>query len=83
MLSFQSHKKRSEFWYVIEGTPHLVTGKSTKKFKAGDAVKIGKKVKHRIINNSKNLVRILEISTGIFDEKDIIRYEDKYQRVKK
>ncbi|MBT4805598.1 phosphomannose isomerase type II C-terminal cupin domain [Candidatus Woesearchaeota archaeon] len=83
ILSLQSHNTRAEFWYVIEGTPHFVTGKSTKKYKAGDSVKVAKKTKHRIINKSKKLVRVLEISTGIFDENDIIRYEDKYQRVKK
>jgi mannose-6-phosphate isomerase-like protein (cupin superfamily) len=82
ILSLQNHQKRAEFWYVVEGTPHFVIGKSTKKYKMGDSVKIGKRVKHRIINKSKKLVRVLEIATGKFDEKDIIRYEDKYQRVK-
>jgi mannose-6-phosphate isomerase-like protein (cupin superfamily) len=82
ILSLQSHQKRAEFWSVVEGTPHFLIGKSTKKYKIGDSVKIGKRVKHRIINKSKKLVRVLEISTGTFDENDIIRYEDKYQRVK-
>ena len=80
MLSLQNHQKRSEFWYLLEGNPTIVLGTKTKKYKPGDFIKIGKRVKHRIINKTKQIVKILEIATGNFDEKDIIRYEDKYHR---
>ena len=83
LLSLQSHKKRSEFWYVLEGNPTIVLGTETKKYKKEDIIRIGNGVKHRIINKTKNMVRILEIAIGNFDEKDIIRYEDKYHRMKK
>jgi len=83
MLSFQSHKKRSEFWYVLEGRPILVINDKVTKYKPGDSVKFGKGVKHRLINRTKQKIRVLEVAYGKFDEKDIIRYEDKYQRVKK
>jgi mannose-6-phosphate isomerase len=83
LLSLQSHKKRSEFWYVIQGSPTIVLNTSRKKYEEGDEIKVGKRVKHRILNTTKTLVRILEIASGEFDEKDIVRYEDKYARVKK
>jgi mannose-6-phosphate isomerase len=82
LLSLQSHKKREEFWYVIQGTPTVVLGNKTFKHKPGDTIKVNKGQKHRIGNDASVVVLILEIGTGIFDEGDIIRYEDKYNRVK-
>jgi mannose-6-phosphate isomerase-like protein (cupin superfamily) len=82
MLSLQSHQKRSEFWYVLEGNPTLVLNTKIKRYKPGDKVKFKPGTKHRIINKTKKLIKILEIATGNFDEKDIIRYEDKYRRIK-
>lgn len=81
MLSLQSHQRRSEFWYVLDGKPTIVLNSRKRTYKPGDIIQIRKKMKHRIINNAKPLVRILEIATGFFDENDITRYEDKYHRV--
>ena len=83
ILSLQSHRFRSEFWYVLQGNPIFVIGKSSKKYKPGQSSVIKKGVKHRISNRGKVVVRILEISTGRFNEKDIVRYEDKYGRIRK
>ena len=83
MISLQSHKKRSEFWYVLEGNPTIVLNTKMKKYNPGDKVKFGPGTKHRIINKTKKKVKILEIALGNFDEKDIVRYEDKYHRIKK
>lgn len=82
VLSLQSHKQRSEFWQVIEGNPTITIGTKKTKHKKGDSVKIGKGVKHRIINNTKSLVKVLEISFGDFKESDIIRFKDEYGRLK-
>ncbi len=83
MLSLQSHQKRTEFWYVLEGNPTIVVGTKVKRYREGDTVRIGKRVKHRIINKTKKLIRVLEIATGKFEEHDEIRHEDKYKRLKK
>ena len=32
-LSLQKHKKRAEFWYVLEGNPSFVVGNKTNKYK--------------------------------------------------
>jgi mannose-6-phosphate isomerase len=83
LLSLQSHKYRKESWFVVEGSPTVILNTYTKKLKRGDFVKVGKGVKHRIMNKTKKTVALLEIAYGTFDEKDIIRYEDKYNRIKK
>jgi len=82
MLSLQSHQKRDEFWYIFEGNPTIVLNTKVKQHKQGNSIQIKKNTKHRIMNKTKKIVRILEISTGHFDENDITRYEDKYHRVK-
>ena len=81
MLSLQKHKKRKEQWYFLtEGWIQLGTKK--KKIKKEEIVNIQKMQTHRIFAKKKE-VRILEISLGKFDEKDEVRLEDKYGRVKK
>ena len=78
-FSLQKHKKRAEFWRILEGNCKVTVGNRTKKAKPGDEFTIGKNVKHRIEALGKT-VRVLEISFGKFDEKDIKRLEDKYGR---
>ena len=82
MLSLQSHKSRREFWYVLNGSPTIILNTRTKRYKEGASIRVSKGVKHRIVNKTKTLTKILEIAEGTFDEKDIIRYEDKYHRLK-
>ena len=80
-LSLQSHKLRSEFWKVISGHPEITVGKSVVSAKPGDEFNIGKRKNHRIIAK-KDTVQILEVAHGNFEEKDIIRIEDFYGRIK-
>lgn len=79
-LSLQYHMKRTEFWRVLKGSPVLVVGDEKIEAKIGDEFTIEQGVKHRI-SAPHGDVEILEISTGVFDEEDIIRLEDKYNRV--
>lgn len=80
-LSYQYHKKRSETWVVIQGEPLITLDSNLKKYQEGDHVKIEKQVKHRIENNSKENIILIEVQTGTyFGEDDIIRIEDDYNR---
>ncbi len=79
-LSLQYHSKRTEFWKVIKGNPQLIVGDETIEAKEGDEFTIGPLIKHRVSAPNGD-VTILEISTGEFDEEDIVRLEDKYNRV--
>ena len=79
-LSYQSHEKRSEFWYVQSGTGELTLEGLTTVMERGDNVKIDKRVKHKIKNIGQSDLIIYEMQCGECDEEDIIRYEDKYGR---
>lgn len=78
-LSLQCHKKREEFWRVISGEAEFVIGKEKMTGKEADEFFIPKKTAHQI-RAGKGEVKVLEISLGKFEEKDIIRLEDKYNR---
>ena len=78
-LSLQLHQNREEFWKVLSGEGELTLGDSVINARAGDEYFIEKKQKHRMKANDSQ-VSILEISFGNFDENDIVRIEDKYDR---
>jgi len=81
-LSLQSHKFRDEYWLVLNGQGKCQINDEILEIKKGDSVKIKKEQKHRLINDSENILEIIEIQTGeYFGEDDIIRYEDDYNRL--
>jgi mannose-6-phosphate isomerase-like protein (cupin superfamily) len=79
-LSLQSHNKRSEFWYVTRGGGFFEINGERIPAQPGDEVFIEKGTKHRM-SAGENGLEVLEISLGEFDEDDIIRYEDEYNRI--
>ncbi|MDW0121262.1 MAG: phosphomannose isomerase type II C-terminal cupin domain [Nitrososphaeraceae archaeon] len=79
-LSLQYHKKRSEFWKVIKGTAVVEIDKKTIVLKEGETITIPRQAKHRVLALESDCI-ILEIAYGRFDENDIVRLEDDYQRV--
>ncbi|MFH1064458.1 MAG: phosphomannose isomerase type II C-terminal cupin domain [Candidatus Woesearchaeota archaeon] len=80
-LSLQYHNNRDEFWKILEGEASIIIGDITKQGKKGDEFFIKRLEKHRI-RTSDSDVSILEVSFGEFDENDIVRLEDKYDREK-
>ncbi len=78
-LSLQYHNNRDEFWKIINGFGTIQIGEKIINVKEGEEYFIPRLVKHRAITNDSTL-RILEISFGLFDETDIVRLEDKYNR---
>jgi mannose-6-phosphate isomerase-like protein (cupin superfamily) len=81
--SYQSHKERSEHWFVVQGEGVAVLEGKEIPLKAGQSVDIPVFSKHRILNTSKDVDLIfIEIHTGHYDENDIERFEDDYGRVK-
>lgn len=84
MTSLQSHKHRNELWFVAEGSIDVdfSDGYVSRK-KKGDYLQIHKGTKHRIINPGVKNAVVIEIQHGKkCEEEDIIRYEDKYGRVR-
>jgi len=81
-LSYQSHNKRAEFWFISEGTGLLTIEGIETEVNTGDNITIEKKLKHKIKNTGIDNLCIYEMQYGICDENDIVRYEDKYGRSK-
>ncbi|MDQ3882026.1 MAG: phosphomannose isomerase type II C-terminal cupin domain [Thermoproteota archaeon] len=79
-LSLQYHKKRSEFWKVIKGTAMVELDEKRIVLEEGETITIPRQVRHRVRALESECI-ILEISYGRFDENDIVRLEDDYQRV--
>jgi len=77
--SLQYHYHRDEFWKVIDGKVRIWIGNRKILAKVGDEFFIKRKVKHRLEGLSVE-GKVLEISFGKFDEKDIVRVEDDYGR---
>ena len=70
--SLQYHNHREEVWVVVNGEGEAIVGGKKFKIKRGDMVKVGKKEVHRIINNSKEVLEIVEVWIGeVLEEKDI------------
>jgi len=83
-LSLQKHKKREEHWVIIKGKGKIVLGESLIDVYPGKYIYIPKGCKHQIINDSEENIIFSEVQLGdYFGEDDIIRYSDKYGRVKK
>lgn len=78
-LSLQSHENRSEFWRVIRGDGIVEIGEIQKNTVVGDEHEIKRGEKHRL-SAGPDGVQVLEISLGVFDEDDVVRYDDKYGR---
>jgi len=83
-LSLQYHNNRSEFWRVIKGPVVVQIGRTketleAKKLQTGESITIPKGALHRLQGAGTEAV-VLEISTGDFDESDIVRIEDDYKR---
>ncbi|HZA99861.1 MAG TPA: phosphomannose isomerase type II C-terminal cupin domain [Nitrososphaera sp.] len=79
-LSLQYHKKRSEFWKVIKGSAMVEIDEKTIILEEGETITIPRQARHRVLARESECI-ILEIAYGRFDENDIVRIEDDYQRV--
>ena len=80
-LSYQSHKNRSEFWVVIRGLAKVVLNDRVFELKVGESIEIPKEAKHRLANETDEILQVIETQTGsYFGEDDITRYQDDWAR---
>ena len=86
-LSYQSHKYRSETWTVVQGMAGYTLNGSDSVLMEQNTLYIPEGAKHRIRNintvqDNKDMIfiEVQHSNAGIFDESDIIRYEDDYGR---
>lgn len=82
-LSLQYHMQRSEYWMLVEGDATATIGKQGKaltqiKLKKNEIFHVGVGTIHRLESQKGGV--IVEIAAGEFDENDIVRLEDDFDR---
>lgn len=82
-LSYQSHRRRSEHWFVVRGTAKVTLNDEEILVNKGEAIDILVGDKHRVANPDANETLVfIETQTGdYFGEDDIERYEDDFGRM--
>jgi len=82
ILSLQKHHHRAEHWLVTQGNPKITLNKDNFIKKPNEHIFIPLGSIHRIQNQGKKPVKIIEAQVGsILKETDIVRYQDVYGRI--
>ena len=80
-LSYQRHQKRSEHWYVTQGTGEVTLDGKLQAISAGSIIQVPQGMLHRISNTGSIELIFIEVQTGsYFGEDDIERVEDDFGR---
>lgn len=80
-ISYQSHAKRAEHWVITKGKGEVVLNDEVIPVQSGAHVFIPVGAKHRIRNNTSEVLEFVEVQVGAyFGEDDITRYQDDYKR---
>ena len=81
-LSLQKHFHRSEHWIVISGTATVTIGDQTKLVRPNESTYIKAGELHRLENEGKIPVVLIEAQVGEYTgEDDIVRVEDDFDRI--
>jgi mannose-1-phosphate guanylyltransferase/mannose-6-phosphate isomerase len=81
-LSLQMHHHRAEHWVVVKGTAKVTRGEEEFLLTENQSTFIPLGCKHRLENPGSIPLEIIEVQSGSYlGEDDIIRFEDRYQRV--
>ncbi len=80
-LSYQRHQKRSEHWYVTDGSGEVTLDGKVQVVSRGSIIEIPQGMLHRISNTGSSELILIEVQTGsYFGEADIERIEDDFGR---
>ena len=81
-LSLQKHFHRNEHWIVVSGTATVTVGDETKLIRPNESTYIKMGEVHRLSNEGKIPVVLIEAQVGEYTgEDDIIRLDDDYKRM--
>lgn len=82
-ISLQLHHHRSEHWIVVSGTGTVTRGDDTFQLYENQSTFIPVGVKHRLTNPGHIPLQIIEVQSGSYlGEDDIVRFDDRYGRVR-
>ncbi len=80
-LSLQYHHHRSEHWIVVSGIATITIDDRVFELKQNESTYIPKEAKHRLFNNHKENLVLIEAQVGTYlGEDDIVRLQDDYKR---
>ena len=80
-LSLQKHFHRNEHWIVVSGTATVTVGKEVKTIRPNESTYIRMGETHRLENEGKIDVVLIEAQVGEYTgEDDIVRIEDDFKR---
>ncbi len=80
-LSLQYHHHRSEHWIVVSGIATVTINDKTFELKQNESTFIPKEATHRLFNNQKENLVLIEAQVGTYlGEDDIVRLQDDYKR---
>ena len=81
VLSLQKHRHRAEHWVVVRGTAEVTIGDTVDAVHENESVYIPIGSIHRLANQGKIPLELIEVQTGSYlGEDDIERIEDIYKR---
>lgn len=81
-LSLQLHKFRTEHWVVVNGIASIQIEDKNFLLNENESTYISCGSKHRLSNNTNDILDIIEIQSGKYlVEDDIVRFDDLYGRV--
>lgn len=80
-LSYQTHERRAEHWFIVEGVATVTLDGEVFERGPGESVDIAIGQAHRCENRGTAPVVFIEVQTGTyFGEDDIVRLEDDFGR---
>ena len=79
-LSLQRHAARDEWWQILDEGLVVEVAESSWTPRVGERIWIPRGTNHRVANRGAADARFLEVAYGMFDECDIERLEDDYDR---
>ena len=79
-LSLQKHAHRREHWVIASGRGLFTLNDALRRVATGDALFIGAGDAHRIENDGREPLIIIETQIGLCLEDDIVRLEDDFGR---
>lgn len=78
-LSLQAHTGRAELWVALDDHAIIQVGEEIFQAKQGDEFWIPPHTKHRLTGGT-HASRVLEVAFGNWQQEDISRYDDDYNR---
>ncbi|HZI82685.1 MAG TPA: mannose-1-phosphate guanylyltransferase/mannose-6-phosphate isomerase [Casimicrobiaceae bacterium] len=82
-LSLQLHRHRSEHWVVVAGEARVTNGDREYTLRENESTFIPAETRHRLENAGTKPLLLIEVQCGSYvGEDDIVRFDDRYGRVR-